>query len=300
MNAPGQVRLSSETVEAAFLPELGARLHRLRAFGHDLLRTPDDPSMHRHDPFFWGAYVMAPWCNRAPAGDRTIAGRPVALTANFPDGSAIHGLVGSHPWDRPDDGTFAIAWQEGAGGWPWAFDLRLVAQVRGPMLRMTYRLANRSDTEMPAGLGLHPWFLRPVELRVPAQAAYPSNAGSPAAPSPVDAERDLRQPAAPAAGLDGTWCALEETAVEVAWPDPGIRCRIEIASSAGTLVAVASPADMAAVAVEPQTHGPDPFRRLARDEPDAPLMLRPGDELALELRWHFARARNVLASGGYG
>ena len=37
-------------------PAMGAALHRLRVFGHDLLRTPDDPADHdRDDPFFWGA-----------------------------------------------------------------------------------------------------------------------------------------------------------------------------------------------------------------------------------------------------
>jgi len=58
---------ASETVEAVVLPDAGARLHRLRVFGHDLLRTPNDPALHRADPFCWAAYVMAPWCNRLEA-----------------------------------------------------------------------------------------------------------------------------------------------------------------------------------------------------------------------------------------
>lgn len=300
MTALHEVISRSDALEATFLPDLGARLHRLRAFGHDLLRTPDDPALHRDDPFFWGAYVMAPWCNRAPAGDRTIAGRPVALTANFPDGSAIHGLVAAEPWDQRDGGSFAIAWREGAGGWPWAFALTLVCEVRGPTLRMEYRLANRSDTPMPAGIGLHPWFIRPVELRLPADAVYAANAGSAAKPTPVIAELDLRRSSAPAAGLDGTWTALAEPAVELAWPTLGVRARMTVASSTRTLVAVANPSAIPAVAVEPQTHGPDPFRRLARSEPDAPVMLPPDGEIRLDLRLRFDLARNVLASGGYG
>ena len=48
---------SSAALEAIVLPEAGARLHRLRAFGHDLLRTPHEPAIHQADPFFWGAFI---------------------------------------------------------------------------------------------------------------------------------------------------------------------------------------------------------------------------------------------------
>ena len=46
-----ELRYSDGDVEVIVLPEAGARFHRLRAFGHDLLRTPDDPDTHHRDPF---------------------------------------------------------------------------------------------------------------------------------------------------------------------------------------------------------------------------------------------------------
>ena len=36
------VRIGSDELELELLPELGARLHRVRAFGNDVLRTPDE------------------------------------------------------------------------------------------------------------------------------------------------------------------------------------------------------------------------------------------------------------------
>ena len=63
-----ELRFGAEALEVIVLPQVGARLHRLRAFGHDLLRTPPDPGTHATDPYFWGAYVMAPWCNRILPG----------------------------------------------------------------------------------------------------------------------------------------------------------------------------------------------------------------------------------------
>ena len=97
--------LANETIEAEVLPGLGARLHRLRAFGHDLLRTPPDLTTYAREPFFWGSYPMAPWCNRVST-ERTVVGtRVVALTPNFPDGSAIHGQVYRAAWETDDGMT---------------------------------------------------------------------------------------------------------------------------------------------------------------------------------------------------
>jgi galactose mutarotase-like enzyme len=54
-------------------------------------------------------------------------------------------------------------------------------------------------------------------------------------------------------------------------------------------VAVASPGEIGAVAIEPQTHGPDPLRRLLHGEPEPLVRLPPGDELSLVVRIEVAR-----------
>ena len=94
MTAVEQIVLRGDGVELVVLPGIGARIHRLRVDGADLLRTPVDPATHRDDPFFWGAYLMAPWCNRAPAQpfDR---GR-----ADGAAGAELPRWIGD-PWARP-------------------------------------------------------------------------------------------------------------------------------------------------------------------------------------------------------
>lgn len=283
MTAAEQLVLRSESLELILLPEAGGRIHRLRADGHDLLRTPADPETHRTDPFFWGAYPMAPWCNRAPAGRRTVAGRDVALAPNFSDGSAIHGLVSSVPWHVDGPGRLSVT-AGGDAAWPWAFAVSLDASVDDREVRLGYRLVNRSDAPMPAGLGLHPWFRAPLDVRLPADRVYPSNTNSDTEPVPVADTFDFRDRRRPAGGLDGTWTELREPRVELAWSDLGIGVDLVIgASGGGPCVALATPDEVGAVAIEPQTHGPDPLRRLERDEPDAPALLLPGEALALDL-----------------
>ncbi len=282
MSGPVSLVLRSEELEVELLPELGGRIHRLRAFGHDLLRTPEDPDEHRRDPFFWGAYPMAPWCNRIPPGPNAAGGRTIDLPSNFGDGSVIHGQVSSRPWFRDGDGTLRVTGGGAGDGWPWEYEASLSASVSGAVLRLEYSLENRSDAPMPAGLGLHPWFRAPLEVAIPAPRAYPVNDGSPAHPVRVDGTLDLIARRTPPPDLDATWTDLDDPWIDLAWPDADVELRIEIGAPAA-LVALASPAGLGAVAVEPQTHGPDPLRRFVRGEADAPALLEPADTLRLHL-----------------
>jgi aldose 1-epimerase len=277
--------LESDALEVVLLPDVGARLHRVRAFGVDLLRTPDQVEGHASDPFFWGAYVMAPWCNRARPGPMTVAGRTIDLRPNFPDGTAIHGQVSDRPWQASDDGRLTVA--GGGDGWPWDYEVRLHPTVEGTTLRLALELINRSDGPMPAGLGLHPWFVRPLEVGLAAEAVYPSNAGSIGRPEPVRGTRfDLRTAGEPPGELDATWSSLAPSSVRLRWPQARVEADLDIRTEASPCVAVATPSDPGATAVEPQTHGPDGLRRLLAGEPDAPTLLPPGEalQLSVELR----------------
>ena len=286
--APSLLRLANDTLEVELLPEVGGRLHRLRAHGHDLLLTPDDPGAHRADPVFWGGFAMAPWCNRVTPGPPTLLGERVDLAPNFADGTAIHGLVLDVPWEVTGGGTLEVA-RKADARWPWTFGVELSVALDEAALALDYRLRNGSDRPMPAGIGLHPWFRRPLELRVPARSAYRTNTDSSADPAPATDRFDLRRAGEPAGDLDGTWTELDDPFVDLAWPALGIRARLEI-DALTPHVAVATPTEREAWAVEPQTHAPDPLWRLAAGQPGAPTVLGPGEELGLGLRLTVERA----------
>jgi aldose 1-epimerase len=286
MTAVEQIVLGGDGVEMVLLPEIGARIHRLRVDGVDLLRTPDDPATHRDDPFFWGAYLMAPWCNRAPAQLFDAAGRTVRLAPNFPDGSAIHGLVHARAWETRADGSLRIAVADGEDGWPWAFEVTARPTVTGRTVSLLCELTNRSGSPMPAGIGLHPWFVPPLAVGVPAESVYPTNTGSPRTPTPVAGNLDLREPAIPPRGVDATWSDLVSSTIDLAWQQLGLTAQLDV-DATRVCVAVAAPNDLGAVAVEPQTHGPDGLRRLGAGEPDAMMLLDPATPLRLGLRLAF-------------
>lgn len=279
---------SDGVIEVVVLPDVGARIHRLRVFGHDLLRTPENPGEHLRDPFFWGAYVMAPWCNRIEAGQVLLGSRRIALGSNFPDGSAIHGQVYARPWDPLEDGTLHV--RAGGDGWPWSYEVSLRIGVAGQSVRIELKLANTSPDPMPAGLGIHPWFRRPVLAAIRGDTVHPMNAATEARPEPVAGRFDLRDVGELSADLDASWTHLAEPPVELRWPDQGIRATILITSPT-RYVAAASPGHVDAIAIEPETHAPRGLRRLLNGEPGGLAMLEPGGTLSLSVELAFERLR---------
>ena len=280
------VHIADDDIEIEVLPAIGARLHRLRVFGHDLLRTPGDLARHVDDSWFWGCYPMAPWCNRFPAGPTTIGGRDIHLATNFPDGTAIHGQVARAPWKDAGDGVFTI--DAGGGGWPWRYAVEQRVALKHGAVTIALRLTNLSDTAMPAGLGIHPWFRQPVNVAIRAGFVHPTNIDSEPAAMPVDGDLDRRAREPMPAGVDATWTGLESPAVLLEWPRTGIRATLDAGPAAPFIVAAAPP-ELDAIAVEPQTHGPDGARRFELGEPGAPSPLEPGAVLQLTTVLAFER-----------
>ena len=273
------------------LPELGARLHRLQAFGHDVLRTPDDLSLHEREPFFWGGYVMAPWGGRIDSRPTEVAGRTVDMPANFPDGTAIHGQLHSVPWQMTAPGEFSVS--GGGDGWPWRYGVTCSYAVIGRSVRVEQTVSNVDDSLMPAGVGLHPWFRRPVVVTIDASVVFDSNTDSAPAPRSVDGAWDARPPNALSDGVDATWTRLGDPPVTLTWPGIGVRASMRMSSRAAYVVA-ASPSDLDAVAVEPQTHAPQGLRRLINGEPGALTLLEPGGSLSLTTELTFERVREEM------
>lgn len=278
--------LADGPIELTVLPGVGARLHRLRVFGRDLIRTPAEPSVHIRDPFFWGSYVMAPWCNRLSADRVDVGSRRVELGSNFPDGTAIHGQVYARPWEHDGHGEL---WIRGGGdGWPWQYEVRQRIAVTPRTIGLALSLTNRSDDPMPAGIGIHPWFMRPIQVGIHAASVFPTNLDSQPIPDPVHGPFDRREIGEMADGLDASWADLADPPVELVWPDAGIRATMRMSAPTGYIVA-ANPPGVDAIAVEPETHAPQGLRRLLGHEPGGLTLLEPGHALNLDVELAFDR-----------
>ena len=113
---------------------------------------------------------------------------------------------------------------------------------------------------------------------IPASLVFESNLDSSVEPVPVAGPFDRRRPGPLASGIDATWTRLAQPQVELSWPQLGVRATMTV-SETMTFVVAAAPADIGAVAVEAQTHGPDGMRRLIDVQAAAPTWIPPGASL---------------------
>ncbi len=282
-------RLQNGDLLLELLPEAGGRIHRLRAFGHDILRTPDDPAQHLREPFFWGSFPLVPWSNRIPEGRLTFLGRQVRLPINYED-SAIHGEAYVRPWAV--DGEGSLRFDGGDFDFPWPYLARQQFRVEGASLSLLLEVTNVGDASMPAGLGIHPWFdaHSPLSLQVPATLAYPLEKMIPSGdPAPVTGQLDLRVLRPVPWGLDNLWTGLTSDAAHLVWPERRLRCRLGWTSAADHFV-VASFERFTAVAAEPVTHATDGPHRLETGQPGAIDVLAAGQTLSVTYTFSFERA----------
>jgi aldose 1-epimerase len=289
----GLVAVEDGDVRVEVAPAVGARLHRIRAFGHDVLRTPLGVEAYRAEPFLWGAFVMVPWCNRVPGGRIVFGDEMVEVPVNQHDGpaaSAIHGLAYDRPWRADAGGGWRFA---GGPELPWPWSARQHTAVDGAAAAVTVTLAvrNEGDGPMPAGIGLHPWFTAAGGLSVSlaADRIYRREGMIPVGvPVPVQGADDLRSPRLPPWGMDDVFTGLGRPFASLAWADWRLRCTIEV-SPAATHGVVCGVRAMGAVAVEAQTQTTDAYRRLRAGEPGGAAVLGPGEELEVALTLRFSR-----------
>ena len=141
---------------------------------------------------------------------------------------------------------------------------------------------------MPAGMGIHPWFRRPLRIAIHADEVFDDNLATTALPRPVDGALDLRAMRVMDDDLDGTWAGLGDPPVELQWDELGLRMTMRTSPAAPYIVA-ASPGVVDAIAVEPETHAPQAIRRLIGGEPGGLAMLPPGDALEMGIDLAFER-----------
>ena len=135
---------------------------------------------------------------------------------NWEDGSAIHGLVASSPWDVIGEAADTLALQTLAVGGPYRVRGEMDYTLEPASLQLHLTAVNVGDTAVPMGLGIHPWF-RGGRLLVPADRKWPGDPLPVGPPVPVDDTDDLRAGRVPPV-MDRCFTSLTSDRVEV----PGV------------------------------------------------------------------------------
>jgi len=192
------------------------------------------------------------------------------VPVNWPDGSAIHGLVASAPWDVVDHTGRSLDLAVDVDLAPWKLRCHQRFDLSPDRLRHELVVRNRGERSVPAGIGVHPWF-RAGPVRVPADESWPGEPLPTGSPVPVEGSGDLRVSSVPPT-MDRCFTSLTERFVEA----PGVRLRWE---GPVTQVVVYT-GEPGWVAIEPVTMANDGFGLAERGIAGHGVVhLAPDDEL---------------------
>jgi aldose 1-epimerase len=151
-------------------PSAGGSIARFSIDDIDLLRpmtVADQESGHGNNA---AAYPLVPFSNRIANGRLSFGGEQIQLARNWPGvNHPMHGDGWSHAWHvvRADETSAEIVYEHARagdeGGWPFRYRARQSYRLDADRLSVTLALDNLENRPVPAGLGLHPFFVREAD-----------------------------------------------------------------------------------------------------------------------------------------
>lgn len=167
---------SGAGLRAVFAPRAGMVGTSLQLDGRELLAPRRGLAGYLDGGHTFGLPLLAPWANRLGAAEQQVGGVAWEVRPGEPGvhpdehGQAIHGLMpGLAAWeveeavadDRAARVAAVLRWTPALDRWPafpFAHDLRVVAEVSDTVLRVTTSLTATGDGPVPVAFGWHPWF----------------------------------------------------------------------------------------------------------------------------------------------
>lgn len=195
----------------------------------ELLRPASAEDLANAVPTGMACFPLIPFSNRIRDGRFTFGGREVQLSPNFPpEPHTIHGHGWQTEWEVEEQATdrLTIGYSHEADEWPWPYRARLDFNLSADSLQVTLGLTNEGGDPMPAGFGLHPYFVRTPATRLTAAVTGVWLSDEDSMPTDLvalPADRRLDEGINPRdVSLDHNFAGWNRAAL-VEWPDRGAR-----------------------------------------------------------------------------
>jgi aldose 1-epimerase len=289
---PQTLLLQSGDLEVGVVPETAGGTGRfvLRNGAHDAHIMRDVPEGWRDNYLALGNFPLVPYSNRIAHGRFVFNGTEVNLPTN--DGpNALHGHGFAHPWQvvaqQPD--SITLEYHHPADSWPWPYTATQVYALSPRHLDHTLAVRNDSDSPMPVGMGVHPYFPRSAGVRLTANVDHVWRAD----PTLIPIEREALRPewdfsrgqAIEALTLDHCFGGWDGVAV-LDYPEEGLRITITADPAIFGHLVIYVPPGQTFFCVEPVSHCNDAFNLVTRGvEATGMRVLAPGETLKGVIRY---------------
>ena len=245
-------------------PDAGGSIARFALDGiGDLLRPASDAALASGTGKDTACYPLVPFSNRIANGRLAFGGEIFHLEPNWPGvRHPMHGDGWAHAWDvvRQDRTSAELVYLQeagaGAAGWPFRYRARQTFALDQVSLTIGISIENLEDREVPAGLGLHPFFVRDAETELACRLSGVWRTDPEVLPLqhlPVPPEWDFsRSRRVDGMGLDHCFDDWDGKAT-VTWPQRGLRLMISATEAFRHLV-IYVPEGQRYFCVEPVSH----------------------------------------------
>lgn len=280
------VTLISGRLSLTLAPQYGGCVQEFRYGDCHILKPADPVQGNDWDARRFSAFPMVPFCGRILNGELDVEGQTVRLPANMPpEPHAIHGFGWQSDWTvvAHSENAATLSYTHNGEIWPWPFQASQVFQLMPDGLKLSMNVRNLGTSEMPTGMGWHPYFPRAkAGLIAPVSHVWsPGNEQNPARPNPIpDALNISTQRMVADLNLDHAY-SVTRPECTLSWPDLNLRMKSE--SVFGKLI-VYVPKNETYFCVEPISHAPGTFDRTLSDEVTGVTMLAPGETLSGTIR----------------
>ncbi len=270
-------------------PEAGGSIAAFHWRGRPVLRDALPGAADKRDPLGMSAFPLVPYSNRIANGRFEWDGTRVQLPLNAaPSPHTLHGLGWQRPWAASGvtATTARLTYVHVADAWVWDFVATQDFVVTADGLDWVIAVTNHGTTDMPAGLGLHPYWPNPAGTALHAKTSGWWHTDQWVMPTDFVAEEstDLTPRLHPVdADTDNVFAGFGGDAT-VTWPD-GVSCDI-VAGRRARWMVVWAPVGDTVTAIEAVSHPTD-----ALNTPGTPGIIRlaPGETFALGTSFRLRR-----------
>jgi len=256
-------------------------------------------------PSGYGIPILFPWPNRIDRGRFSFEGTDIHLETPEPNAHLLHGFVLNRAWQVEATGVDDGAWMTGrfrssedegiVRQWPFPFETVCTYRLREGRLSVEFEGTNTGSSNMPCGLGFHPYFGLPLEaggdrgacrIQLPAASYWPLREDN--IPTGVilfvNEDYDLRELSALGDRYyDDVWTDVAVSAdgwSRCLFEDPHSGVKIEVGADGGFREWVFyAPDNRPVVCFEPYTCTTDAFNLATRGIEGGMSVLGPGESL---------------------